>query len=282
MRTVRIPLAGFLIAAAGVCLGIHREVLAEEPREDRAPALTDPFREPSPAWKRPRIEIDLGQWLALFRGSATNHPDWAAESLDFQDDLDLAWEFCHRLDLKLRFPRGPRFRLGVRTFRARGDVPADRRFLARPHPPVPPEERIETGLDIEIYDLAFCPLIWEARWGSLFVETGFRYLLTQIDVSTESDPSYAEGFQLTLSGELGFPLYRDELFAAASVFLGFGHDSAGFEAYGGVLWKPMPPVRLRLGLRFSGLIVTDRTGEATERRLSWTAGGPELAFVFVF
>jgi len=230
----------------------------------------------------PRIEVSAGPWVAFFRGTTTNHKNWGPEEADLKEDLDLGSELGHSFDLMLHFPRGPRFRLGIQNFLALGEVPEDRRAMAQPSPPADPGEPIGTRLDLFLLDLGFCPLIWEARWGSIFLETGLRYANSQVEVGTESGSSYTEGFLVTLSGEVRFPFFKKYLFGDAMLGFGFGPDSTSFEAGTGVNWRPHPVFRLRLGLRFLALHLVDHRWEQDKRDFSWKGGGPDLEISFKF
>ncbi|MHC5039111.1 MAG: hypothetical protein ACYTHM_17520 [Planctomycetota bacterium] len=282
MRITWIPLVFLLLVG-----GCKTWNMPERAAPPRAPAVRGAVPAPGERTsagkkKRPRIELTPGGWAAIFRGSATGHWDWGTEEIRLRRDLDLKTGVGQAFDITLRFPRGPRFRIGTRNFTVRSEVPADRAPLAQPSEPPDPGEPLESGLDMLSFDIGFCPLIWEARWGSIFLETGLRYIHSQIDVGTESPSSFAEGFQATLSGELRFPLYRRFVFGDGSILFGLGPDASAFESGVGLDWRPHPNFRIRLGLRYITLRIRDRVSEPDKRELTWTGLGPHLELGFNF
>lgn len=253
---------------------------APAPRDARvprppAPALPRPgfphLDAPRPA--RPGFDVSLGVWAANIGGSVYGSADWGLDEAMLDDDLGLEDGSAVTLDFAIRFPRGPKFRLGIMSISADGVVPADRAVYPAVFPA--PTGDIETEVGVLVVDLAFCPLIREARWGDIQLETGFRYARSSVAIGGESE-RFSEGVMASLAGALSFALSQDLFYGDVSLGVGLGPDSGYFEFGTGVELRPSPNFRLRLGYKFLAVVLVDRAEEWDERSLALSSGGPGL------
>jgi hypothetical protein len=230
-------------------------------------------RPPNPM--RPKMEISVGGWSAGLSGTVSNHPGVFGDESDLEQDLGIDRASGISLDFALQFPRGPRFRLGIRTLGGDGEMPD---VTAATLFPPPSSGIVHTDLSLFMLDLAFCPMARQARWGSLSLETGLRYASADLSVGDEEDglEEGFDGFMLTLGGDLAFPVYKEQVSMDVGADVGLGGDAAFFEFNLGLKWHPTKQFWARLGYRLVAMALIDRMEEADERDLSFSAGGPGL------
>lgn len=229
--------------------------------------------------RRPEISISVEGWAAGITGTMTGHDAWLGDEADFEEDLDLETAAAISLDFALRFHRGPSFRFGLTSMAGDGtillsDIPA-------PASPILGYVEREVEMSMLLVDLAFSPLSYEGRWGSLNLETGLRYALGSIEVENEDEFS-AEGVMLTLGGDIGFGLYKDLLFMDVGGALGLGGDAAYFQFDLGITLKTGRNFHMRLGYRALGMGMLDNMDESDERSFGLGAAGPSLEMGFTF
>ncbi|MHC5038587.1 MAG: hypothetical protein ACYTHM_14845 [Planctomycetota bacterium] len=199
---------------------------------------------------------------------------WGQDEADLEDNLGMDSGAAISLDLGLQFPRGPRFRFSILSLSAEGEVPPDQ-VVWISTVPSPGSEPIFTELNLLVIDLAFCPMVREARWGGISLETGFRYARATTDIYHDED-SQAEGLMLSLGGKLAFPLHKDLLYMDVELKAGLGIDSAFFQFDSGLSLRPTKNFWMRLGYRLLALGLVDRADETDERSMGLAAGGPGL------
>jgi hypothetical protein len=247
-------------------------VQAPETRRPYAPRPHVPKpRVRVPQIPKPKIGLSLGGFMANLGGTLAGHDGLASYEVDLDDDVDLGGGSQVSLDFTMQFPRGPRFRMSLMAASASGALPPDPSIFSSQVTVSPPDE-VPTELDVTIFDLAFSPMVRQARWGTLALETGLRYARSSVEIG-EVGGQFSEGVMISLGGELDAPLYKDRITANVKLSAGLGADSAFIQFDTGIGWHPTQHLFLRLGYRFLGMVLVDRLEEVDERYLGITAGG---------
>jgi hypothetical protein len=221
---------------------------------------------------RPENSLSLGVFMANVGGTLAGHDGYSPYEADLEGDLGVDGGAQITLEFTMQFPKGPRFRTSLSAIRSTGEVPADAALFPSVTPPISSFDEVETDIEVIIFDLAFCPMVRKAKWGTLSLETGLRYARSAVEIDNEGG-QFAEGVMVTLGGEFELPVYKDAVSAGVKLGAGLGIDSAFIQFDMGISWNPTKRLELRLGYRFLGMVLVDRLEEPDERYLGITGGG---------